>query len=406
MNLVEANALNTNRVVLGTDFSAHSIFLSAPSITVNGDIGNAAYGGLFLTATSGDIGGGSGTAIAQTVWLNASGAIGVGAAVKTNTTRNLLLTTHGVGAAGNISVREANALTMGASRVLQLSTNPSAQTVSLGAPSITMSANIGDAADDLVFAGPSMISGGAPSGTGRLTNLAGSSLIFAPASPLTLSRPIVNAGSASISAGSTLVIGSGGSFQNAATGTLSGTGTIDMRNSGGALRNDGTIAPGGVGSAGTLAIQGDVIFGATGSLNIERFSSTSNDQLAVSGKATLAGAFGFTDLTSPLLFDGSTNTVLTYGTTSGTFTTISLPARYSATYLTDRFYITTPNFVASTGGSVAAAFNTVVGSAPSAGQLLNLFGAGGTTTFGAATGSTADRIVDCSTGKSQTTAGC
>ena len=123
--------------------------------------------------------------------------------------------------------------------------------------------------------------------------------------------------------------------------------------------NNGVIAPGGAGALGTLTVLGNVNFGATGSLNVERFSNTSYDRLAVSGNAALAGTFGLTNA-APLLPDGSTHTVLTYASATGTFTTVNLPAQYSVVYLTDRLNITTPNLISSTGGPLMQAANQVV----------------------------------------------
>jgi fibronectin-binding autotransporter adhesin len=211
----------------------------------------------------------------------------------------------------------------------------------------------------------------------------------------------VNEGTTTISAGSTLVMVSGGSFRNAATGTLGGAGTLDMTASGSALRNDGAIAPGAAGSAGTLTVLGDVDFGATGSLNIERFGNTSVDRLAVSGAAALAGGFSWTDAAPTIRSDGSTHTVMTYGSKSGTFTTLSLPLLHSATYLTDRLNINTPVVFLISDPAIVDAVNRGIASV----KLSSNFPAILVTTP-PASGGTTPPVPSCSSARAMRTGAC
>jgi hypothetical protein len=125
--------------------------------------------------------------------------------------------------------------------------------------------------------------------------------------------------------------------------------------------NNGVIAPGGAGAAGALSVLGDVTFGGTGRVDAERFSSTSFDRLAISRTAALGGTFSLTDTASALLPGGSFYTVLNFGSKTGTFTTLNLPAQYSAVYLADRVNITHP-LISSTGGALKQTANQVISS--------------------------------------------
>jgi hypothetical protein len=163
-----------------------------------------------------------------------------------------------------------------------------------------------------------------------------------------------------VAAGGTILTNNA-SLTNTSTGVLAGSGNVLMRgNTPGTLFNNGVIAPGGAGAAGTLSIFGDVNFGATGRLNAERFSSTSFDRLAITGTAALGGIFGLTDTAPALLPGGSFYTVLNYGSKTGTFTTLDVPAPYSVVYLADRMNITSPNLISSTGGPLMQAANQVI----------------------------------------------
>jgi filamentous hemagglutinin family protein len=158
----EANALPVSRVSLGGAGagSGRSVKLTsvAGPITIDAAIGNAADH-LELVAMAGDIAGGAGTISATNLVLNAAAGIGAGTAVNTNTSGNLGLTTAGNGTAGDIALVESNALNT--TRVTTLTTGGTGtQSVSLTAPSITLGAAIGDAADNLTLvAGSGTISG-------------------------------------------------------------------------------------------------------------------------------------------------------------------------------------------------------------------------------------------------------
>lgn len=160
----EAGALPVSRVSLGGSGTGNGRTVSLTSVagpvTLDAVIGNAADH-LTLVATAGNIAGGAGTATATNLTLNAAGGIGAGSAVKSNTSGNLSLTTAGNAAAGDIALVENN--TLNNSRVTALSTTGTGtQAVSITAPSITLDAGIGAAADNLtLIAGTGTISGAA-----------------------------------------------------------------------------------------------------------------------------------------------------------------------------------------------------------------------------------------------------
>jgi len=102
-------------------------------------------------------------------------------------------------------------------------------------------------------------------------------------------------------------------------GKLTGTGTI-----GGAVTNDGLVAPGT--SPGTLRIAGGYTQGAGGQLQIKLAAASSWDVLAVTGSASLGGllSVSFTDGFMPAV--GTSFTIITASTTNGSkFANTSLP---------------------------------------------------------------------------------
>jgi hypothetical protein len=104
------------------------------------------------------------------------------------------------------------------------------------------------------------------------------------------------------------------------TGTITGHGTIN----GNIMNTSGTVAPGS--SPGSLQVAGDYTQGAAGTLAIEVASATSHDILNVAGSAALDGTLGVSliDGFSPLA--GHSFDVMDWGTRSGTFANVSLPA--------------------------------------------------------------------------------
>ena len=205
-------------------------------------------------------------------------------------------------------------------------------------------------------------------GTANFGALSLSGTVNVNSGTVTLNAPTTNSGVLNVAAGATILTNNA-SLTNTSTGVLAGSGSVSMSGTTpGTILNNGVIAPGGAGAAGTLSVLGNVSFGATGSLNAERFSNTSFDKLAVSGNAALAGTFGLTNAAPLLLSDGSFYSVLTYGSKTGTFTTVNLPAPYFAFYLTDRLNVTAFNLASPIGGTVKQTANQVVSNM---GTILN-----------------------------------
>ncbi len=107
-------------------------------------------------------------------------------------------------------------------------------------------------------------------------------------------------------------------------GTLKGTGTLFQYN---IFTNSATasIAPGA--SPGTLTVEGDLDLGS-GTYNCEingTGQGTTYDWLAVSGAATLSGASLVVDWGGFTPTAGQTFTVMTFGSRTGTFSTVTIP---------------------------------------------------------------------------------
>ena len=142
---------------------------------------------------------------------------------------------------------------------------------------------------------------------------------------LVVSGALTNTGTIDLASNATFRK-TGGFINN---GTLQGSGTIDVR-AGNTLTNNGTLSPGGSGTAGRLSITGDLVMGSSSTLAIDvlgaAVAGTDYDQLAVSGTATLGGTLSLTERTGFKTQFSQSLTPLTYGSKSGTFSTVSTTA--------------------------------------------------------------------------------
>jgi hypothetical protein len=113
-------------------------------------------------------------------------------------------------------------------------------------------------------------------------------------------------------------------------GTLTGIGTITGSVTTATGAGAGQVSPGL--SPGILNITGTYTQGAAGALNIELGGTTpgnnanNHDQLNVSGAATLSGVLNVSLVNGFTPAAGDTFTIMNYGSHSGTFTTVNLPA--------------------------------------------------------------------------------
>jgi fibronectin-binding autotransporter adhesin len=139
------------------------------------------------------------------------------------------------------------------------------------------------------------------------------------AGTLDVQSPFTQAGNIAIASGATLR--KTGGFSS--TGTLKGTGTVDV-GAGSTLTSNGTVAPGA--SPGTLSVTGNYTQGAGGVLNVELGGTAAGayDELAVSGMANLGGTLNVS-LVAP--YAGSSGdsfpNVITHFGSAGTFGTIN-----------------------------------------------------------------------------------
>ena len=125
---------------------------------------------------------------------------------------------------------------------------------------------------------------------------------------------VLDLGGGTLNPGETLTIDSGDS--------LIGSGALSAN-----LTNSGTVSPGN--SPGTITVNGDYTQEASGTLAIEIGSTTpgtEHDQLVVTGAATLGGTLTVTLINdfSPEL--GDSFTIMTYGSVSSAFASVSLPS--------------------------------------------------------------------------------
>jgi filamentous hemagglutinin family protein len=118
---------------------------------------------------------------------------------------------------------------------------------------------------------------------------------------------------------STIATG-GGSVYN--TGLLKGSGTLDLAGSG-TFTNTGTVAPGGTGTIGLIAITGHASL-AAGVLQAELDSTSSYDQLTVSGNLVQGGTIAVSERATPFVGAGDTFNVVGYGgTLTGSASTVT-----------------------------------------------------------------------------------
>jgi len=142
-----------------------------------------------------------------------------------------------------------------------------------------------------------------------------------------------NDGSIEISKHATLDL-NGPSYAN--RGLISGTGTLDVKDT--RFVNEGTVAPGSSGGAGvgTLKVAGNYRQSASGTLLMDAAGKKSGqyDRLQVTGKATLDGTLTVNAMGGYVPRKGDTLELITYKSRSGTFAKLEGPTGYDlkATY--------------------------------------------------------------------------
>ena len=154
-------------------------------------------------------------------------------------------------------------------------------------------------------------------------NMDNSGTIDAQVGTIELNGGGINTGIMNINSGATLHTNIG-SFSNAASGIIQGTGTFKT---GLNFTHAGSINPGT--SPGILAMTGDLPSSATSALNIEiggLTAGTEYDRFNVSAEAALDGTLNVTLINSFVPVIGNTFQILNYSSLSGAFATENLPA--------------------------------------------------------------------------------
>ena len=165
-------------------------------------------------------------------------------------------------------------------------------------------------------------SGTGTSSIGVPLNIGNTGTVTVNAGLLAATGGLTQSGTVTLATGTTFRDTSG--FTN--DGTLAGTGTIDVGSA--TLINNGTISPGGNGTAGTLSITGNLLLGSTGTLAVDLGGKgeSQSDRLVVNGNVTMGGTLsaGLIGGYSPASTDVISILSMT-GTTSGTYATVNAP---------------------------------------------------------------------------------
>ncbi len=197
--------------------------------------------------------------------------------------------------------------------------------------------------------GASSWTGGTMSGIGSTTIAFGATLNVSSAGTLTATRNFSNAGTVNVNGGTlqlssfptnagTLDIAAGATLStnnnpltNAATGIITGNGTLDLGGTGHLLTSSGTLQPGN--SPGTLTINGDVTMTSSSVTNVEIqppgvTAGTDYDLITVTGAANLNGTLNVTHLNGFTPSAGNTFRIMTYASSTGDFVTKNFPAGF------------------------------------------------------------------------------
>jgi hypothetical protein len=235
-------------------------------------------------------------------------------------------------------------------------------------------------------------------GAGGLINTGWITVDTAKGSPTLLAgSSLVNPGTIDEVGGGSFTLPSGTTLDN--TGTVEGSGTIIAN-----VTNEGTVAPGGPGTAGLLTIMGGFSQSAAGTLAIKLGGTGTgmSDQLAVTGAATLGGTLAVTRLGGFTPAHDDTFRVMTFGSSTGGFSTRTgldlgsgrrlLPI-LDASGLTLQEEAATPPVLATIGDQTVAAGSTVHVTAMATDALTGVV-----LTYSLDPGAPAGSIIDPATG--------
>ena len=392
--------------------------VGATLVTTSGNIalgGNVDAGAGTATLTSaGDIGRTAGTVSGVAVTLDAAGGIGsIAAPVFTASTGTLTLTSAGVGAAGDITVTEANALNT--SRVT-LATAATAQTVTINdthAGGITVGKIIGDAAlnDNLtldavigkITEGTGVVRGnnvtldsatGVGTGTGARVNTAATTLaarsttsggVFVSEADAVTLNAIGGVGN-SAAGGAAYEVTAGGPVTVSGAITTAANGNIDVRTTAGALNVNAVVTALGSGNvtliAGDLLTANAAISSGTGNLSLTGgtgVTHTAAGNLTTGGAGSISvtattGNVSMADGTVYSAGSGQVDVVAAGNVVLGQITTGSSTVNVTATAgaITDNTTLESANIATSGTATLVAA--TGIGSAGGAADINTAVG--------------------------------
>ncbi len=206
---------------------------------------------------------------------------------------------------------------------------------------------VNDASGTLTFNGTAATPLGLSAGTGTLFN--SGTLVKLSAGTQTLGFTTVeSSGTLDVGAGTLAVAGSfsptgsivtntvatlavPAGFTNPVGATIAGGGTVDVGS--GTLANLGTLSPGAAGTAGTLAITGNLVMsGGTLAVDLGGTAPGASDRLVVSGSTVLGGTLQASQLPAYNPANADAIPVLLAGSSSGVFDSVSQPSGFSTGY--------------------------------------------------------------------------
>ncbi len=285
-----------------------------------------------LTWTGGTLGGG---------WVTVAG----GAAATLNASGGTLTLGNGTTLTNDGTAGFSSGATLGGSGGGATFVNDGVVSVSSGQTVSVASSVAFTNAGTVDVAGTLSLAAGSSSGTVGVSS--GGMLDFAGSYTLGATSTVSGAGSVEVGGGSfgsgnvTLggTLSASGGLSIALGSTAGGTGTVST-----SVTNDGTLRVGGAASPGVLAIAGNYTQGISGTLAqviAGTAAGSGYSQLQVSGTASLAGTLALSTAGGYTPAAGTAYMLLTFGSYSGTFATVSWTTSATGAYNPTNFTETT-----------------------------------------------------------------
>jgi hypothetical protein len=363
--------VTVQRVVVGTATGSHGLVVSAPSgsLTITDTLHVATSGIVILGGAAGNtvLSGGAVAVNGSLQW--SGGVIASGGRIDIAVDASMLLAGDVAKGLTQRTIRNAGVLFLSSLEAGDLTLNDGASIENLAGAEIFLQ----DDGDILQGTGAA----GSMTSAGALNRVSGSNG--------TVSIGVAFANSDTIRVFQGTLAFTGPSFTNTSAGVITGIGTLDV--SGTTFSNAGELSPGF--SPGQLTLQGALTQQATSTVVIEIDGTTAGteyDLLAVSGAVALNGALEVSLGFAPT--EGQTFTVLTAGSLSGTFSSITglniggglqLEPNYTATGLTLTVVSTsaaTISWINPSGGNWTTGANWSTGVIPTSSDIVAITLAG------------------------------